>query len=271
MPELPEVETTRRGIAPILTGHRIIAVVVREPRLRQLVAPDLEDELRGRAIDGVRRRGKYLLLASGSGAILIHLGMSGSLRLVATDTPPGRHDHLDIVFDHDLALRLTDPRRFGLVVWVPDCPGSYPLLAGLGPEPLDPSWNGAALARAARGRRTAIKALIMDARIVVGVGNIYANEALFMAGIHPARPAGRISRRRLDALAEAIKQVLERAIEAGGTSLRDFVAEDGRPGYFAQSLQVYGREGQPCPRCGGAIRRIRQFGRSTFYCPRCQR
>ena len=271
MPELPEVETVRRGIEPHLVGRRIEEVVVRESRLRLPVDPGLAGELAGRVVEAVGRRGKYLLIASGPGAVLMHLGMSGSLRLVTADTVPGRHDHVDIRLDDGRALRFNDPRRFGLVVWAPDTPLEHRLLARLGPEPLDPAWDGTALRAVAVRRRSAIKAVLMEARVVVGVGNIYASEALFRAGIHPLRPACRISARRYEALATAVKAVLTEAIEQGGTTLRDFVAEDGRPGYFQQSLHVYGRTGRPCGRCGRPIRETRLAGRSSYYCPGCQR
>ncbi len=271
MPELPEVETVRRGIAPHLVGRRIAAVDVRQARLRLPVDPGLAGALTGRGIDAVGRRGKYLLIGSGPGALLVHLGMSGSLRLVERGRAPGRHDHVDIQLDDGRALRFNDPRRFGLVVWAPSAPLDHRLLAHLGPEPLEPEWDGHALRAAAARRRTAIKAVLMDARVVVGVGNIYASEALFRAGIHPARAACRISARRYEALAASVKAVLAEAIEQGGTTLRDFVAEDGRPGYFRQSLRVYGRTGRPCGRCGRVIRERRLGGRSTFYCPGCQR
>jgi formamidopyrimidine-DNA glycosylase len=270
MPELPEVETARRGIEPHLLGQRIDNLLVREHRLRVPVQPDLPEVLQGRVIKGVSRRGKYLLIQASGGTVILHLGMSGSLRIVPWDAHPGRHDHIDLVLSNGVALRLTDPRRFGLLVWTPVDPMTHGLLAHLGPEPLDSGWDGATLWSAARGRRVAIKGLLMDARIVVGVGNIYANEALFMAGIHPARAAGRIALGRCEKLAGDVKDVLSRAIEQGGTTLRDFVAEDGRPGYFSQSLSVYGRSGLPCISCGGAIREIRQLGRATYYCPACQ-
>jgi len=271
MPELPEVETARRGIEPHLLGQRIAQLIVRERRLRIPVPPDLPEILQGRVIEGVSRRGKYLLMRVSGGTIILHLGMSGRLRIVIRERLPGRHDHVDLVLTDGIALRFTDPRRFGLLVWTTEDPLSHRLLAHLGPEPLDPVWDGAALWTAAKGRRVAIKGLLMDARVVVGVGNIYANEALFMAGIHPARAAGRIALARCEQLAAAVKEVLQRSIEQGGTTLRDFVAEDGRPGYFSQSLRVYGRSGLPCSSCGGTVREVRQLGRATYYCPVCQR
>lgn len=271
MPELPEVETTRRGIAPHLIGRWVVAVVVREPRLRQPIPTELPRELTGQTVTAVERRAKYLLLRTTGGTLILHLGMSGSLRLVAAESPPGKHDHLDLRLDDGRALRLTDPRRFGLALWTRDDPLAHPLLAGLGPEPLSEAFQGGCLHRAAAGRRAAVKLLAMDNKVVVGVGNIYANESLFLAGIHPARAAGRVSAARYDRLAESIKGVLSAAIKAGGTTLRDFVGGDGKPGYFAQQLRVYGREGEPCLACGTAIRSVRLGQRSTFYCPHCQR
>ncbi len=271
MPELPEVETTRRGLAPHLEGRRIRAVVVRRSRLRWPVPARLDRRLRGATVRGLRRRGKWLLLEAGSGTLLLHLGMSGSLRLVPAATPPGPHDHLDLVLEDDGALRLHDPRRFGAVLWTRDDPLDHPRLAGLGPEPLESGFDGAWLHARARGRRIPVKALLMDGRVVAGVGNIYAAEALFRAGIHPARAAGRVSRRRYDALAGRLREVLRASIRAGGTSLRDFVDARGRPGWYRQRLQVYGRGGQPCPACGTVLRELRLAGRGTVYCPRCQR
>ncbi|GGO88795.1 formamidopyrimidine-DNA glycosylase [Marinobacterium nitratireducens] len=270
MPELPEVETTRRGVAPYLEGHRVESVVVRQPRLRWPVPPDLAELLAGQRPREVARRGKYLLIGFGHGTVLVHLGMSGSLRLVPRDQPPGRHDHLDLVLDSGLALRLTDPRRFGAVLW--QSPGEvHQLLASLGPEPLSENFDAGCLQRACKGRRSPIKQLIMDSKVVVGVGNIYANEALFAAGIHPKRAAGRISPQRLERLVVEIKTVLARAIEQGGTTLRDFVGGDGKPGYFSQQLMVYGRAGEPCVRCGAPLREIRLGQRSTVFCADCQR
>ncbi|WJW75753.1 bifunctional DNA-formamidopyrimidine glycosylase/DNA-(apurinic or apyrimidinic site) lyase [Thiohalobacter sp. IOR34] len=271
MPELPEVETTRRGLAPHLAGRRVRSVTVRQRRLRWPVPRALERELPGQRLGELRRRGKYLLLESTAGTVILHLGMSGSLRLLPCDAPPGPHDHLDIALDDGRCLRFTDPRRFGTVLWTRRPPERHRLLAGLGPEPLGPDFDGDYLYRRSRGRRLAVKPFIMDSKVVVGVGNIYANEALFLAGIHPARPAGRIGQQRYRRLADAIREVLTAAIAAGGTTLRDFVDGDGRPGYFQQTLRVYGRGGRPCPRCGTPIRETRLAQRSTFYCPRCQR
>ena len=275
MPELPEVETTLRGVRPYLEGRRIAALLVREPRLRYPVPPDLGATLAGQRIEGLRRRGKYLLLDLEQGTVLIHLGMSGSLRILTQaqvqSSAPGRHDHIDLVLADGPCLRLRDPRRFGAFLWLSGAAEAHPLLAGLGPEPLGDAFDGAYLYRVSRRRRLAVKAFIMDAGVVVGVGNIYANEALFLAGIDPRRACGRIGLERYRSLAGSIRSVLAAAIELGGTSLRDFVQEDGSPGYFAQSLKVYGRAGEPCPTCAAPIRQQRIGQRSSFYCPNCQR
>jgi formamidopyrimidine-DNA glycosylase len=271
MPELPEVETTLRGIAPHVVGARITAVEVRERRLRWPV-PRTVDALEGSRIVSAGRRGKYLLLeVEGQGTLILHLGMSGSLRLVDPGADWRRHDHLAIRLASGRELRLHDPRRFGCVLFTRRDPERHKLLRELGPEPLGEDFDADYLLAAARGRKLAIKQFIMNSHMVVGVGNIYACEALFLAGIHPARAAGRISRARMAALVAAIRKVLAQSIAQGGTTLRDFLREDGQPGYFKQSLRVYDREGEPCPACGGAVRRIVQTGRSTFYCPRCQR
>ena len=271
MPELPEVETTRAGLAPHVEGRRVTDVVVRERRLRWPVPAALSRELPGQIIQRIWRRGKYLLLSTPIGSVIIHLGMSGSLRIVAAGSPVQPHEHVDLVLDHDRALRLRDPRRFGCVLWTRRDPLRHRLLAGLGPEPLGEAFDGAYLAARAAGRRQAIKGLIMDSRVVVGVGNIYATEALFRAGIHPARAAGRISAARLERLARCIRDVLASAIEAGGTTLRDFVDGNGRPGYFSQQLDVYGRAGQPCPACGTTLKSGEIGQRTSVWCPRCQR
>ena len=271
MPELPEVETTRRGIAPRLTGKRIRSLCVRQRWLRYPIASGTEEALAGQRIEAVRRRGKYLLFDLERGGVLLHLGMSGSLRLVPAETPAEAHDHVDLDMEGGLCLRLRDPRRFGLFLWTPESPDQHPLLQRLGPEPLGEAFDGAHLQAAARGRRVAVKALIMEARVVVGVGNIYANEALFLAGIHPGRSCGRIAAARYERLAASLRLVLEQAIRQGGTSLRDFVREDGAPGYFAQQLQVYGRAGRPCLTCGQVLRHQRIAQRASVYCPRCQR
>ncbi len=272
MPELPEVETTRRGIRPLLVGRRVEAVVVRQRQLRWPVPDALDNALPGRTIRDVRRRAKYLLLdTEPAAAVLLHLGMSGRLRVIPSATPAAKHDHVDLVLDGGAALRLTDPRRFGACLWIPAGGPPHPLLRHLGVEPLSAALTGDYLYRVARQRRVAVKNLLMDSRIVCGVGNIYANEALFRASIHPLRAAGNISLRRYAALVAALREVLGEAIAAGGTTLRDYRGADGNPGYFVTSLAVYGRGGQPCLRCGTKLKLVRSAARSTCYCPRCQR
>jgi formamidopyrimidine-DNA glycosylase len=271
MPELPEVETSRRGIAPHLTGRRILRLIVRERRLRWPIPLETDARLPGQTVHALRRRAKYLLLDLDDGVLLIHLGMSGSLRVLPAETPPTVHDHVDLLLDDGRVLRLRDPRRFGMLQWTPAPAEAHPLLRDLGPEPLSPAFGGAYLHRLSRGRRAPVKTFIMDSHVVVGVGNIYASESLHLAGIHPHRPAGRIAAPRYERLAAAIRSVLAAAIEQGGTSLRDFVQENGAPGYFRQSLRVYGRAGLPCPGCGEPVRQQRIGQRSSFYCPRCQR
>lgn len=271
MPELPEVETTRRGIAPAVRHRRIERVLVRQPRLRWPVSPQLARLAAGQRLLAVRRRAKYLLFDLERGAIILHLGMSGSLRLLPASSAPLAHDHVDIALDSGMALRFNDPRRFGSLLWTTQDPLQHPLLATLGPEPLSPQFDGAYLARVSRGRRVAIKQLLMNSRIVVGVGNIYASEALFRARIRPRRAAGRIRRAELERLAGAIKDVLQDAINAGGTTLRDYISPEGTPGYFRQALFVYERAGEPCRRCRTPIRQIVQGQRSTYFCPGCQR
>lgn len=273
MPELPEVEVVRRGLAPRLQGRLATGARVRAPRLRWPVPADLGERIAGRRVLAVERRGKYLLLDFAHGSVLVHLGMSGSLRFDATLPPPRPHDHVDLVFEHG-TLRLHDPRRFGAVLWL-EATGearlAHPLLAGLGIEPFDPRFDGAWLHRASRGRRVAIKQFLLAGHAVVGVGNIYASESLFRAGIRPTRPAQRVSRARYDALAGAIRDTLAEAIARGGSTLRDFSATDGESGYFQADAQVYDREGLPCRRCGAPVRRIVQQMRSTFFCAGCQR
>ena len=271
MPELPEVETIRCGIEPFIKGDRVTGVTVRTSRLRWPVPADLAERLTGQTVRSVERRAKYLLLRTQTGTLLIHLGMSGFLRVLEQFQPPAKHDHADIEFAGGICLRLNDVRRFGALLWLEGDPMQHPLLADLGPEPLSSELTGEYLYEQARGRRLAVKPFIMDHRVVVGVGNIYANEALFRAGIHPTRPAGRISLARYRRLAEAVRQVLQEAIAAGGTTLRDFTNQDGRPGYFAQQLQVYGRAGEPCTSCGRAISKVQLGQRSTYFCRYCQR
>lgn len=270
MPELPEVETTRRGIAPHCEGRCIERMIVRETRFRWPVPKQLPKLMRGQTIIKVERRAKYLLLKTTGNTLLCHLGMSGSLRIVDGDCPPAAHDHIDIVLDTGRALRFHDPRRFGCMLPVkPD--ETHPLLVKLGPEPLSEDFTGDYLFQASRKRKTAVKTFLMDGHIVVGVGNIYANEALFAAGIRPDRPAGKIAKARYRRLAEAVKVILSHAISRGGTTLRDFVGGEGKPGYFSQELAVYGRGGQPCKQCRSALIELRLGQRATVYCRRCQR
>ena len=270
MPELPEVETTRRGLAPHLIGRQVVALEIRQPKLRWPIPRTLRVQLPGQRIEGVERRAKYLLVHTEPGSVLLHLGMSGALRVLPADAPVGAHDHVDWRLDSGRVLRYTDPRRFGCQLW--QARGTtHDLLAGLGPEPLSDAFDGDVLWTRSRGRRAAIKLLLMDQAIVVGVGNIYASEALFAAGIHPARAAGAVSRERYQRLAAAVKQILAHAIERGGTTLRDFISPDGVPGYFEQELFVYGRAGEPCRVCATPIRASVIGQRSTFHCPRCQR
>lgn len=271
MPELPEVETTRRGIESHLTDACVERVVVRDRRLRWPVPTSLGREMGGARITAVGRRGKYLLLRTDAGTAIVHLGMSGSLRILDAATPPGKHDHVDIVLDSGRCLRLRDPRRFGALLWTRADPLHHRLLRDLGPEPLADDFDAACLHAAMRNRRAPIKAVIMDSHVVVGVGNIYANEALFEAGIHPLRAAGRVGGHRIESLVAAIKDVLERAIEKGGTTLRDFTRDDGSPGYFRIELKAYGREGEPCLNCGRPLRGTVVAQRATTYCTHCQR
>jgi len=270
MPELPEVETTRRGIEPLLVGRTIRTLTVRNRRLRWPISANLKTKLPGQRIHAVTRRAKYLLLALERGTLIIHLGMSGSLRVVPAVTAPDKFDHVDVVLDNGDCLRLRDPRRFGAVLWTEGDASRHKLLKNIGLEPFDPICDGDYLHRAARKRTIAIRDLLLNGRIIAGIGNIYANEALFAAGIRPSRAAGRVSRARCARLVAAVRAILARAIEAGGTTLRDFQQADGRPGYFRQELAVYGRAGEPCPRCRRPIRARAVGQRRAFYCPRCQ-
>ena len=269
MPELPEVEVTRRGIALHLVGRTIAAVTVREPRLRWRVPASVRS-LAGREVRAVKRRGKYLLLDCGDGPLILPLGMSGSLRLVAPGTNPGKHDHFDLAVGNKI-LRLRDPRRFGAVLWTAKPPAEHPLLSHLGIEPLSRAFDADRLHALTRAHRTSIKQFLMDGRRIVGVGNIYASESLFLASIHPRTRASRLSRQRCARLVRAIKDTLRAAIRAGGSSLRDFVDSDGARGHFQRRVRVYGREGEECRRCGAQIRRMVQGQRATYYCPHCQR
>ena len=270
MPELPEVETTRRGLLPHVRGKRIRGVVVRNGNLRWPVPADLGQRLAGEEVLDVHRRGKYLLFRCRRGHLLVHLGMSGRLSIVAEKEPARTHDHVDVKLEGGHRLRLTDPRRFGAMLWLRGKPEEHALLRGLGLEPLEPAFTGRALHRLSRGRRVAVKQFLMDSHIVTGVGNIYASEALFHAGIHPLRAAGRISRERYDRLASGVRSTLERALAAGGSTLRDFASADGHPGCFQHEHVVYDREGKPCPTCRTPIKSLRQGQRSTYYCPTCQ-
>jgi formamidopyrimidine-DNA glycosylase len=275
LPELPEVETTRRGIAPYVIGRRVTGVILRRPDLRWPIPPEISELLPGQRIDAVERRAKYLLLRTGIGSALLHLGMSGVLRVLPPDAPVGKHDHVDIALERTLVqapriLRFTDPRRFGCLLWQP-LGETHELLAKLGPEPLTDAFDGDLLWHLSRGRTAAVKLFLMDSAVVVGVGNIYASEALFYAGIDPRRAAGSVSRARYARLAAEVKRLLAWAIERGGTTLRDFLNPDGAPGYFFRELMVYGRTGEPCRVCGTPIRQVTLGQRSTFWCPHCQR
>ncbi len=269
MPELPEVETTRRGLAPHLLDRRITGVTLRRPDLRWPIPPEVAALLPGQAILGIRRRAKYLLLDTEPGSALLHLGMSGMLRVLPAQTPVATHDHVDLALDSGRVLRFTDPRRFGCLLWQP-AGAVHDLLRELGPEPLSEDFDGDYLFARSRGRRAPVKTFLMDQAIVVGVGNIYAAESLFRAGIAPTRTAGSVSRARYVLLADAVKDILAHAIRRGGTTLRDFLNADGAPGYFEQELFVYGREGEPCKTCGRKLRDTRIGSRASAWCSRCQ-
>jgi len=269
MPELPEVETSRRGIETHLVGAVVTRVLIRNRRLRWPISKSVDRNLAGETIKSVSRRAKYLLLNTAHGSAILHLGMSGSVFVIDHGTPAGVHDHVDIDLDTGKSLRFRDPRRFGSLHWSKN-PLQHKLLKSLGPEPLGPEFDANTLWSASRGRRVSVKQFIMNAKIVVGVGNIYASEALYVAGINPRRAAGRIGRERYERLVTAIKDVLTSAIKAGGTTLRDFYGGDGEPGYFQQQLEAYGREGEPCRRCNAPITAIVQGQRSTYYCKQCQ-
>ncbi|MDD9889848.1 MAG: bifunctional DNA-formamidopyrimidine glycosylase/DNA-(apurinic or apyrimidinic site) lyase [Gammaproteobacteria bacterium] len=271
MPELPEVETTRNGIYPHIKNKRVEEVIVRQKKLRWEIPDTLPAELPGHSFNHIDRRGKYLLLHSKKGILIIHLGMSGSLRIVAQDSPAGKHDHVDIVLQGGKVLRYTDPRRFGCMLWEQAPVESHPLLIKLGPEPLTKDFDYKHLFKVSRGRSAAVKTFIMDSKVVVGVGNIYANEALFMAGINPKRAAGKISKQTYVSLVHCIKEILQKSISVGGTTLRDFTNSGGEPGYFKQALSVYGRGGENCLKCNRVLKEIRLGQRSTVYCTQCQR
>lgn len=297
MPELPEVETSRLGITPHIQKQKIAQIIVRNPKLRWPVPVAELEALAGQVIEKVERRGKYLKLICQTGYILIHLGMSGSLRILKghqlqvskksskrssqsksehqpehkSEYKPEKHDHIDLICENGAILRYNDPRRFGCYLFQKDNTQEHKLLAVLGPEPLSEDFTAAFFYQHSRGKKQSIKTFMMDSHIVVGVGNIYASESLFLAGIHPNASAGRVSLKRYEKLVIAIKQVLAAAIEQGGTTLKDFVGSDGKPGYFKQQLNVYGRESQPCVACSSTIKKIKQGQRSTFYCPKCQK
>lgn len=270
MPELPEVETTCRGIAPHIETRAVTGVIVRNRNLRWPVPARLNTTLSGQRIEHVDRRGKYILIHTAVGCLIMHLGMSGSLSITDADTPPRKHDHVDIIFDSGQCLRLHDPRRFGSIHWTKNNPLEHDLLIKLGPEPLSNDFDLEHLWQASRKRRIAIKSFIMDSHIVVGVGNIYASEALFRAGIHPKQAAGRVTRKAYEKLLKAIKAVIRQAIKQGGTTLRDFTNSEGKPGYFKQKLKVYGREGEACNTCGTPIRQVVINQRASYFCPACQ-
>ena len=271
MPELPEVETVRRGIEPLIVGQRITSVVLRVPKLRWNLDPDLPDHLSDQKILSVDRRAKYLLLKLETGTLMIHLGMTGILRVLDATLQPVKHDHLDVIFESGKCLRMNDSRRFGALLFT-DCEvEKHQLIKHLGPEPLSSDFNSDYLYHFSRKRSVPVKNFLMDQKVVVGVGNIYASEALFCAGINPKKSAGRISLRSYENLVKCIKTILQEAINQGGTTIRDFEGTDGKPGYFRQELKVYGREEFPCLKCQDPIRKIRQGGRSTFYCPKCQK
>ena len=271
MPELPEVETSRRGIEPHIVKRKVQDVIIRQHQLRWPIPKTLPKKIIGHKLQRVTRRGKYLLLNfAEDNTVIIHLGMSGSLRICTTGTPAGKHDHIDFVFGQNKVLRLTDPRKFGCVLWTNEPAEQHKLISKLGPEPLGDDFSSDYLYAQSRKRQCSIKAFIMNSHIVVGVGNIYASESLFISGINPKRKAGSLSKARCEKLFIAIRQILEASIEQGGTTLRDFTREHGQPGYFAQQLQVYGRAGEPCPVCSKPIKQLTQQNRSTFYCATCQ-
>ena len=269
MPELPEVETTKNGISPWVTGNTIEKLIIRVSKLRWMIESDIKKKPLGKVVQSVKRRAKYILLEMDHGSAIIHLGMSGSLRIIKSDEPPMKHDHFDIVFKNGISLRYRDPRKFGAFFWSHN-PSSHRLFQRLGPEPLCDEFSEKYLWEKSRKRKVTIKQFIMNSQVVVGVGNIYASESLFLAGIRPSIKTGRLSRKRMKKLVEAIKKILIQAIKSGGTTLQDFYMSDGNPGYFKQKLKVYGREKEPCVKCGEPIS-IRILGqRSTFYCRICQ-
>lgn len=270
MPELPEVETTKNGIKDAIIGKRVKEVIIRHHQLRWPIPKNLPELLQNQRLNNITRRAKYLLLEFDYGTLMIHLGMSGKLRVLKRPVEPKKHDHFDLQFSNKVTLRYNDPRRFGCILWCEEDPQQHRLIHHLGPEPLSAKFNGAYLQKACQNKKIAIKQAIMDAKLVVGVGNIYASESLFLAGIHPLTPANSLTEEGYRALAKQIKVVLRRAIKAGGTTLRDFSKADGKPGYFQQKLNVYGRDGQACHSCATMIDKITQSGRSTYFCAQCQ-
>jgi len=271
VPELPEVETTRRGVAPYVERQKVTAVRIYDRRLRWPVPRGLTQRLIGQVVDRIDRRSKYLLFRTAQGTLIVHLGMTGSLRVFSKPPPRQAHDHVDLEFESGIVLRYRDPRRFGAMLWSPASARDHPLLASLGPEPFAAEFNVDYLFRATRRRRAAIKLALMDNRLVVGVGNIYASEALFRAGIRPTRAAGRVSKERYAALVEAVRETLTDAIAKGGSTLRDYVDVLGEPGHFQLNYNVYDRAGDPCRVCGTTIRLVRLGARASYYCPNCQR
>lgn len=271
MPELPEVETTKRGISPHVVGKKVKQVIIRNRQLRWPIPDDLEQLIEGKKLLDISRRGKYLLLRFNHGTAIWHLGMSGSLRLVPSNLEPEKHDHVDWVFNQKISLRFNDPRRFGALLWTDEPIEQHKLLKNLGPEPLSDSFTNIYLFKTSRKRSTPIKTWLMNAKTVVGVGNIYANEALFASGIHPLQTTQTLSKVKCQTLCTHVKRILSAAIAQGGTTLKDFVGGDGKPGYFAQELQVYGRGGQPCNQCKTPLKEIRLNQRATVYCPKCQK
>lgn len=271
MPELPEVETTCRGIEPFVSGKKIASFEIRNPGLRWPVPVAALQAFAGETVRKVDRRGKYIRITCDPGMILVHLGMSGSLRVLTVPEAPKKHDHVDMIMEDGAIIRFNDPRRFGCWLYQPSGAGEHELLSALGPEPLGEDFTADYLFARSRGRTQSIKTFIMDSHVVVGVGNIYAAEALFMAGIHPKRAAGKVSRERYGLLVAAIRKVLVAAIRQGGTTLRDYVNTDGKPGYFRQQLFVYGRQGEACRACSTPVKSIQLGQRSTFYCPACQK
>jgi len=271
MPELPEVETTRLGVLPHIRNKKVIGVTIRNRQLRWPIPRTLQQKLTGHKITTIQRRAKYLLFITDAGTMIVHLGMSGSLRIVKAGETAGKHDHVDILFTQKKVLRFNDPRRFGCILWTARPPAQHKLLAALGPEPLDKDFSVDYLYALSRQRKVTIKNFIMNSRVVVGIGNIYASEALFMAGIHPRRQAGNISRQGYAGLINAIHEVLNAALLAGGSTLKDFTTPDGQPGYFQHHFKVYGKTKLPCDTCGTAIRQITLGQRASFYCPACQK